>query len=93
MTQQSPLAKVLASGKSPWTEARGPEHDIVLSSRMRLARNFANQPFPNRQNRESAYQVWKVLADYCAAHDTYRFYDLSLSEPLDRQAFFVLPIP
>ncbi|SDC53001.1 protein arginine kinase [Pelagirhabdus alkalitolerans] len=31
---------------SPWMQEEGPEHDIVLSTRIRLARNFADVPFP-----------------------------------------------
>lgn len=31
---------------SPWMRSEGPDHDIVLSSRIRLARNFDNMPFP-----------------------------------------------
>lgn len=31
---------------SPWMQEEGPDSDIVLSSRIRLARNFANVPYP-----------------------------------------------
>jgi protein arginine kinase len=31
---------------SPWMQEEGPDSDIVLSSRIRLARNFANEPYP-----------------------------------------------
>jgi len=31
-----------------WLRATGPESDIVMSSRIRLARNLAQFPFPNR---------------------------------------------
>ncbi|WP_077318954.1 protein arginine kinase [Virgibacillus proomii] len=31
---------------SPWMRKEGPDSDIVLSSRIRLARNFANVPYP-----------------------------------------------
>lgn len=31
---------------SPWMRENGPDNDIVLSSRIRLARNFADMPFP-----------------------------------------------
>lgn len=31
-----------------WAAAEGPRHDIVLSSRIRLARNLADLPFPGR---------------------------------------------
>lgn len=31
---------------SPWMQEAGPDHDIVLSTRIRLARNFRGVPFP-----------------------------------------------
>ncbi len=31
---------------SPWMREEGPENDIVLSTRIRLARNFQNEIFP-----------------------------------------------
>jgi protein arginine kinase len=31
---------------SPWMQEEGPDSDIVLSSRIRLARNFANEAYP-----------------------------------------------
>lgn len=31
---------------SPWMQSEGPDSDIILSSRIRLARNFSNIPFP-----------------------------------------------
>src|SRR5690625_1011774 len=31
---------------SPWMREEGPDSDIVLSSRIRLARNFLDVPFP-----------------------------------------------
>jgi protein arginine kinase len=31
-----------------WLRGTGPESDIVISSRIRLARNLARFPYPNR---------------------------------------------
>ena len=31
-----------------WYMDKGPESDVILSSRVRLARNLCDQPFPNR---------------------------------------------
>lgn len=70
---------------SPWTQGDGPEADVVLSSRLRLARNFKSEPFPNRQHRESAYRVWKNLSDYCEHGEGYHFYDLSRLSAEERQ--------
>jgi len=35
---------------SPWMREDGPDDDIVLSTRVRLARNFQDVPFPNRMS-------------------------------------------
>lgn len=40
----------LQSHNSPWVRKKGPESDIVLSTRIRLARNIHNLPFPNCKN-------------------------------------------
>jgi len=42
---------------SPWMREDGPDHDIVLSSRIRLARNFANVAFPTVANHRELEKV------------------------------------
>ncbi len=79
------LDERLQSPESPWTHGDGPENDVVLSSRVRLARNFKQYPFPTRQNRESALQVWRILSDYCEKNKGYQFYDLSRATARERQ--------
>ncbi len=41
----------------PWLEADAEEADVVLSSRVRLARNLGNIPFPNRAQEETLEDV------------------------------------
>jgi len=45
---------------SPWMNGSGMDGDVVLSSRVRLARNFSNIPFPNRANLAQLSEV-KVM--------------------------------
>ncbi|SIS61685.1 protein arginine kinase [Salimicrobium flavidum] len=40
------LEKFMNEAISPWMRHEGPDSDIVLSSRIRLARNFSLEPFP-----------------------------------------------
>ncbi len=40
-----------------WYEGTGPESDVVLSSRIRLARNLVEFPFPHKLNEAAARQV------------------------------------
>lgn len=42
---------------SPWMEGNGPEADIVISSRVRVARDLAQFPFPHLLSQEKADQV------------------------------------
>lgn len=73
--------------KSPvWTLGEGEDNDVVLSTRVRLARNFLQQRFPNRQDREEALQVWKHLADFAADSEGYQFYRMDDMDALDKQA-------
>jgi len=44
-------------------ENRGPESDIVLSSRVRLARNLAQTPFPQRLEGEQGTAVMSQIAE------------------------------
>ena len=40
------LERFLNQAVSSWMSEEGPDSDIVLSSRIRLARNFENYKFP-----------------------------------------------
>src|SRR3970040_1912520 len=50
MSSQATTMKIsdLADNTGEWLRGTGPESDIVISSRIRLARNLAQYPFPNR---------------------------------------------
>ncbi|MDD5656477.1 MAG: ATP--guanido phosphotransferase [Elusimicrobia bacterium] len=57
--------------KSPmaWTRAEGPFHDVVLASRVRLARNFSATPFPGRAQTAALRRVREAV--FAAARGTY----------------------
>ena len=42
---------------SPWMRLEGPDSDIVMSSRIRLARNFKEITFPTFSNNDEANQI------------------------------------
>ncbi|SHE82299.1 protein arginine kinase [Desulforamulus putei] len=42
---------------SKWLDASGPESDVVISSRVRLARNLAGYPFPHLLGHENADKI------------------------------------
>lgn len=58
---------------SPWMREDGPDNDIVLSSRIRLARNFADITFPLAADREELDEVLQLFErEY--AHQTFQEY-------------------
>lgn len=50
-------------GTDAWYAAAGPEDDVVLSTRVRLARNLANYPFPPHFARDDAEHVQALVFD------------------------------
>ena len=66
-------------GKSPaWTGADGPDRDIALSSRARVARNIASSPFPMRASDEELRQIAQSIRRAVRAQAD----DLPALEPL-----------
>lgn len=61
------LRKFMEEALSEWMKGSGPESDIVISSRIRLARNLRNHPFPmlatNDQSQEVLNKALAVLQD------------------------------
>ena len=51
------IKKVVTSTESNWTKQEGLYHHIVISSRIRLARNLAKLPMPAFQDESSAFTV------------------------------------
>lgn len=71
-----------------WLRGTGPESDVVLSTRVRLARNLADLPFSNRathhQKGEVAARVRDALARAALPHPL-RYHDVTGLSALDRQ--------
>src|SRR5947209_17532132 len=71
-----------------WLRGTGPESDIVVSSRIRLARNLAAFPFSNRATPHQKSEIEGLLKDRVAKLDVdpkLACYSLSGLTPLDRQ--------
>jgi protein arginine kinase len=54
---------------SKWMEGSGPYADIVLTSRVRLARNLHGVPFPSLMGKREAQEVVSRVGAACAAGD------------------------
>ncbi|MGM9923040.1 MAG: protein arginine kinase [Bacillus sp. (in: firmicutes)] len=57
------LQNFLNQALSSWMNDEGPESDIVLSSRVRLARNLQDYTFPPMLEREEALKINQLLED------------------------------
>jgi protein arginine kinase len=69
-----------------WLKGTGPESDIVMCSRIRLARNLATYPFTNRASRaEKADIEREVRAALGHSHAELHYQDVHTLNPLDRQ--------
>ncbi len=54
----------MKKGKS-WLDSGGPDSSIVVSSRIRLARNLSAYPFPEKAALEQKYEILKSVEDAC----------------------------
>ncbi|PKM79647.1 MAG: protein arginine kinase [Firmicutes bacterium HGW-Firmicutes-14] len=76
---------------SKWMEGTGPDRDVVISSRVRLARNLNNYPFPHFMTKDQAAEVIHAVRTAVSqkevAEQTGRleFIDLSELTPIERQ--------
>ena len=55
--------KELTQTSGEWLRGNGPEADIVISSRVRLARNLAEFPFISRATPQDRVQIERILRD------------------------------
>lgn len=70
-----------------WVQGNGPYNDIILSSRIRLARNIADIPFPSRLEAERAKSVIRMVRDSLLKTESLEFKDYIMQElpPIERQ--------
>lgn len=54
---------------SHWMKGDGPESDVVISSRVRLARNVTGIPFPHLQSESQAERIITMVAEALAHKD------------------------
>lgn len=84
------IKKVITRAQSHWTKAEGPHHNIVISSRIRLARNLKKLAMPAFQKEADGFTVLEKVKK--AAGNIFRrgkkklyFYNLQEIPPLERQ--------
>jgi protein arginine kinase len=62
------LQRFINEAISPWMKEEGPDGDIVLSSRIRLARNLVDYPFPIVASREAADDIVRKMNEEFSSH-------------------------
>ena len=73
---------------SEWMRGSGPVSDIVMSSRLRLARNLEKLPFATRATKTSQAEVLKLVKDGLAGSVTLKkplFLEMGALDEVDRQ--------
>lgn len=73
---------------SEWLKGVGPNSDIVISSRIRLARNLAQMPFSHWANKKQSRQVLEMVEEAVSKIDYLRntkVFTLAAMDNLDKQ--------
>lgn len=71
-----------------WLRGTGPDSDIVISSRIRLARNLAQFPFPSRADEATRGEIEGLVREKLDALEVgnrLSYVDIGSLNPLDRQ--------
>ena len=70
-----------------WLTGEGPDKDIVISSRVRLARNLAGKPFPNRAGQRILAEIDEAVGEMLLEFGRTGLACLDLEElsPIERQ--------
>lgn len=74
-----------------WYNEYGKDGDVVLSSRIRLARNVKGAPFPYRASKEQQHKIIEtcknaVIGEDSPYKDSVKYIDLNKMEPYQKQA-------
>src|SRR4051812_33740910 len=78
----------LSNQSGEWLSGTGPQHEIVVSSRVRLARNVASYPFMSKANRLQRTELHKAsrekLVHLSGARPTF-YVEMERTDEIDRQ--------
>ena len=76
----------LTRSPGEWLKGTGPESDIVICSRIRLARNLADFPFISKASRAEKSEIVTLIRDAITeANAKLNYFDVERMSELDRQ--------
>jgi protein arginine kinase len=85
------ISSILSHAMPPWLSGNGPESDVVLSTRVRLARNLAHHQFPARASLFERAKIFEeVAAAFKAATECSSFNPVSFGHLDKRQQRFLV---
>lgn len=85
------MSDLEASSSDVWFNSEGPDNDVVLSTRIRFARNLAEFPFPLCFRNDDAIRVRSLVFDafaHCSNPDNYQAVFTSKLEPIGKKILF-----
>ena len=78
----------LARSSGEWLRGTGPESDVVVSSRIRLARNIVNFPFTNRASAMQRGEIESLIRERFCKNDwgfDFKYFTVHTLSPVDRE--------
>src|SRR5438477_127932 len=87
-TQSIMTLNNLTTQSGEWLSGNGPQQDIVISSRVRLARNVASYPFMSKANRLQRTELHRLCREHLihlAAGRSVFYVDMEKTDEVDRQ--------
>lgn len=85
-----PVKEIFNNPNSRWMDDDGPETGVIISSRVRVARNLKDLPFPHLLDQEKSENVVSTVTPAFQNEETFRedrfeFFRISELSPVERQ--------
>ena len=72
----------LIKSKAEWTNGQGPLSDVVVSSRIRLARNIDNIPFTSRASQKDLESIFEIIQKIVNENSIFNDFNILLLDKL-----------
>lgn len=84
------MDRIINEAISPWMKKDGPDDDIVLSSRIRLARNFRSYLFPSLLSQDKAREICNLVKHYfegstALPYGPFEYIEINTLQPVEKR--------